>query len=211
MTMEDFTDEYNQRAKFIADPVTWREARLDNLVDAIQVIDYEHHEHHAGSAYAVQAYVEAGTEVSICFKTPAGTKRAHLIYEWSKESKAHIEVLEGCSWTTNTGTVRAPKNQRRDSENTSMLLEDKTATPAYTAGGVLVSPSSITGGETISLIYSFQEATNQGGGGGGGSKRHELLLKPDETYAFKAVSDDGSKGLQIRLYWYEHTDTVPLV
>ena len=190
------------RKLFLYDEDTGRNAKFDALTDALIIIDYEHHEHHGGSAYAVQVNTGSGTEVALAFSTPDGTKRAHMVYEYASESKAHVTVLEGATWTTDTGTVIAPKNQHRGSVNTSMLLEDKTATPAWTAGGVLQTPTSITGGTVISLLYTY--AGKQVGSSGG--KRHELILDPDETYAIVLTSDDGSKGLQLRLYWYEHTD-----
>lgn len=192
------------RKNYLTDATSGRTAALDGVTDAIQFIDYEHHEHHAGSAYAVQVNTGGGTEVSLAFKTPTGTKKAHMVYEFSSESKAHVTVLEGPTWTTNTGTVVAPKQQNRSSANTSMLLEDKTATPDWTAGGVLQTPTSIAGGTTISLIYSY--ASKQAGASEG--KRNELILDPDTTYAYVLTSDDGSKGLQLRLYWYEHTDKI---
>lgn len=189
------------RKLYLYDEDTGRNAKFDSLTDAITTIDYVHHEHHGGTAYAVQVN-GTGTALNLAFKTPAGTKRAHIVYEFSSESKAHVEVLEGATWTTNTGTVVAPKNQHRGSVNTSMLLEDKTATPGFTAGGVLQTVTSVAGGTTVSLIYTF--AGKQVGASGG--KRHELILATDETYVFEITSDDGSKGLQLRLYWYEHTD-----
>jgi hypothetical protein len=190
------------RKLYLYDPDTGGAAKFDSITNALTVIDYEHHEHHGGSAYAVQVVTTSGTAVSLAFKTPAGTKKAHMVFEFATESKAHVIVYEGTVWTTNTGTVVAPKQQNRSSANTSMLLEDKTATPAYTAGGVLQNPTITTVGDVISQIYTF--AGKQTGSSGG--KRHELILDPDETYSFVLTSDDGSKGLQLRLYWYEHTD-----
>lgn len=210
--VEDFTDDYNQRAKFIADPVTWRELRLDNLADAALVIDYGHHEIHAGSAYSQEIHTTGGTEISLSFKTPAGTKRAHLIGSFTASSACHGQILEGPTWTTNTGTVIAPINHHRGSSNTSMLLEDKTATPAWTAGGILSNVSNISGGTVLFEQYNFAASSPTGaGGGGGGSRLHEYILKPDTAYSIVVTSDDGSIGMQLILDWYEHTDTVPLV
>lgn len=190
------------RKMYVYDADTGRALTVDAMTDAITVIEYEHHEHHGGSAYAVQNNTAAGTSCILAFKTPAGTKRAHMVYEFSAESKAHVTVYEGRTWTTDTGTVVAPKNQNRGSANTSMLLEDKSATPDWTAGGVLQDPTGQGDGSVISLIYTY--TSKQVGASEG--KRNELVLKPDTTYSFELASDDGSKGLQLRLYWYEHTD-----
>lgn len=192
------------RKNYLTDADTGRTAVLDGVTDGLVMIDYEHHEHHSGSAYAVQVFTASGTAVSIAFKTPSGTKKAHIVAEFAAESKAHLTTYEGTVWTTNTGTVVAPKQQNRSSANTSMLLEDKTATPAFTAGGVLQNPTITTAGTVISNIYTFASKQT----GSSGAKRHELILDADETYSFVLTSDDGAKGLQIRLYWYEHTDKI---
>lgn len=190
------------RKLYLADEDNNRTAGLDAMTDTLMTIDYAHHEIHSGSHYAVQHNASAGASVVIAFKTPAGTKKAHVVWEFPHESKCHVTVYEGRTWTTNTGTVVAPKNQNRDSSNTSMLLEDKTATPDWTAGGVLQDPTGLGSGSVISLIYMYTDKS----AGDEGGKRHELVLKPDETYSFEMTSDDGNKGMQLRLYWYEHTD-----
>ena len=123
----------------------------------------------------------------------------------STESKAHIDILEGATWTTNTGTVYAPVNQFRVAAPTaSMMLEDKTATPAYTANGVLTNVTLVGAGTMIRELYVF---VAKQAGGGDLSSREELVLKPDETYIIRLTSDDGSKGFQLRIEWYEHTDS----
>jgi hypothetical protein len=84
-----------------------------------------------------------------------------------------------------------------------VLLEDKTATPAFTADGVLTNVTGISGGSVIREIYSF---TSKQTGGSSGT-RDEIVLQVDQTYVIALTSDDGSKGLQLRLEWYEHTDS----
>jgi hypothetical protein len=152
--------------------------------------------------YRAEAQTASGTAVSIGFKTPAGTKRAHMTIAFAAESKCHVSIDEGHAWTTDTGTVYAPVNMRRDSSNTSVLLEDKTATPDFTAGGVLVNPTADTAGTVIENMYSFTSKQT----GDSGARRHELILDVDQTYLITLTSDDGAKGLQLVLEWYEHTD-----
>lgn len=192
------------RNLYLTDEDTGYTAGLDDMTAAVNVIDYAHHEIHGGSMFSAMAYVAAAASASISFKTPAGTKRAHMLLEFTSESKAHVIVAEGATWTTNTGTVYVPVNQKRlASPAASMLLEDKTATPAYTANGVLVDATADAAGTAISTHYVFGIKQS---GGLGGVAREELILKPDETYAVTLTSDDGNKGLQLRLLWYEHTD-----
>lgn len=193
------------RKLYIADGVGGWLAGVDEMSEALEVIDYHHHEIHEGDAFTAEIHDTGGTAVSISFKTPAGTKRAHMTFSFSSESKVHLTVAEGATWTTNTGTVYVPVNQLRlASPGASMLLEDKTATPSYTADGVLTNATAVGAGTTIREIYTF---TSKQGGGSTLSTREELVLKPDETYAITLTSDDGSKGLQLRIEWYEHTDS----
>lgn len=191
------------RKLYLYDPTTSREAKFDSMTDAIAIVDYAHHEIHGGSSFSADVYVEAGTQLNICFKTPAGTKRAHMLFEFASESKSVLYVFEGSTWTTNTGTVYAPINQNRGSANESILLEDKTATPDYTANGVLLNATTVVTGDIVDTVHA--PGTKQSGGASG-SKREELVLKPDETYRVFLGSLDGSKDLFLKLLWYEHTD-----
>lgn len=191
------------RKTYITDAVGGWTAGVDEISEALEVLDYHHHEIHEGDAFTAEIHTTAGTGVNIAFETPAGTKRAHMVFSFSNESKVHMNVLEGATWDTNTGTVFAPLNQRRDSNNTSMLLEDKTATPAFTAGGVLTDVTNVAGGTLIREIYTFSDKK----AGGDLAAREEIILDVDETYVIQLVSDDGSKGMQLRLEWYEHTDS----
>ena len=179
-------------------------AEVDRMAGVLIGTDNHHHQIHEGRAFTTEIHTEGGTAVNIAFKTPAGTKRAHMVFSFSSESKVHLTVTEGASWTTDTGIVLAPVNQFRvASPVASMLLEDKTATPAYTADGVLTNVTGISGGAVKREIYTF--AGKQVGSDL--ATREELVLKPDETYVIVLASDDGSKGLQLRTEWYEHTDS----
>lgn len=191
------------RKIFIADGVGGWLAGVDEMSGAFEVIDYHHHEIHEGDVFTAEVHTTSGTAVNIAFKTAAGTKRAHMTFSFSNESKCHMEVLEGATWTTNTGTVFAPVNQNRGSANTSMLLEDKSATPSFTEAGVLTDVTVATTGTTVREIYSFVSKQT----GGDLSTREELVLDPDETYIIRLTSDDGAKGMQQRIEWYEHTDS----
>lgn len=177
---------------------------VDEMSEALEVIDYHHHEIHEGDAFTAEVHTAAGTALNMAFATPSGTKRAHMTFSMTTESKAHLIVTEGATWTTDTGTVYAPVNQRRDSANASMLLEDKTDTPNWTAGGILTNVTSPAGGNVVREFYTF---SSKQAGGGDLQTREELILDVDETYVITLDSDDGSKGMQLRIEWYEHTDS----
>lgn len=188
---------------YITDPITGDVASLDNMTASLSVIDYNDHMVHIGNAYTAEISTDNGASLNIAFKTPDSTERAHIIIGFTCEEKAHMELTEGATWTTNTGTVYAPINQRRDSANESMLLEDKTATPDFTEGGVLTGVTGISGGNVIRTLYIFSGKDT----GAETFGKAVLVLDPGETYVAVLTSDNGgTQGLQLRLEWYEHTD-----
>ena len=193
------------RKNYLTDATSGRTAALDGMTDAIQTVTYAHHEIHAGSTFHAQVYNAAGTAVSISFKTPAGTKRAHMIFAFSSSSSSHLTIAEGATWTTNTGTVVVPTNQKRTAAPAaSMLLEDKTDTPNWTANGVLTGVTAVGAGTALRTVYIFTDRKV----GGDGSHQSEIILMPDQTYTITLTSDDGAKALILHLDWYEHTDKV---
>lgn len=193
------------RKNYLTDADTGRTAVLDGMSDALQTIDYGHHEIHSGSSFHTQVYTAAGAAVSISFATPAGTKRAHMTFSFASESKSHLTIAEGATWTTNTGTVVVPVNQLREAApGASVLLEDKTTTPNWSANGVLTNVTAVAAGTAIRTLYVFGDKRV----GALASHSNEIILKPDETYTITLTSDDGNKGLVAHLDWYEHTDKI---
>ena len=180
-----------------------RVAAVDSMTNTIQTIDYAHHEVHEGDSfvggYAMATAVAAA--LIVAWKTPAGTKRIHVVPEWITESKAHVSFLEGCTWNTGTGSALTPINRNRGSANESIVLGDSTG--AFVANKMVKDPTGLAGGTAIGANYTWSEKKV------GSSARSvaEFVLKPDTLYAFSHTSDDGNKGAIIRLSWYEHTDS----
>ena len=197
------------RKNYLTDAVTGRTAVLDGMSDALVVLDYSHHEAHAGSTFHVQNYgaaVAAAGNVRISFATPSGTKRAHMIFSFASEGSSHLIIAEGATWTTETGTVVAPTNQlRAAAPGASMLLEDRTDTPNWTADGVLTDATAVGAGTSLRDVYVF--GSNKVGGTG--SHGQEIILMPDQTYTISLTNNEATaKQLILHLDWYEHTDKV---
>ena len=197
------------RKNYLTDATSGRTAALDGMTDAQQIVDYAHHEIHAGSSFHVQNYngdVAAAGNIRISFKTPAGTKRAHMIFSFASSGGSHLTIAEGATWTTNTGTVVVPTNQKRVAAPTaSMLLEDKTSTPAYAANGVLTGVTVVGAGTTLRNVYVF--GSNKVGGNG--EHDSEIILMPDQTYTISLTNDEATaQALILHLDWYEHTDKI---
>ncbi len=179
---------------------------FDNLFNIPVVIGVQHHELHKGNHFEVHVETEITAAASIicAFRIPAGNKSSHVVIDWKAEDKAHIELLEGAVWSTDTGSVITIYNNNRNLAITSQFQEDKTATPNWTANGVLKNPTGIVGGVVLHSDYSY--VTKQAGGATS-LPRHEWILKNDETYVIKITNDaGGNKLLGIVMHWYEHQD-----
>ena len=178
-----------------------RFGEFDSKFQIPVVIDVAHHEIHEGDSYIADNVVDAAG-LDLAFKIPTGTKRAHLIFQWAAESKAHIEIYEGRTWTAGSGSKVVIYNRDRNSTNTSQTQEDTTGTFGANMG-VVKNPTGQAGGTVIHNEYSWSDKKE--------TVRNrdvsEFILKNNSTYLIKLTSDDGVKGLHIALHWYEHTDS----
>lgn len=178
---------------------------LDSMFKALLTIDVGHYEIHDGDSFraAVVDDTMAATEtLSLGFMTPAGTRLHHVVVGWAIKAAGHVELLERPVWTTNTGTVTPAWNRNRDSANVSGMLEDKTATPAFTATGNLLRNPTITApGTVITLGYGFaaKQTGNQG------RESAEWVCEPNTAYVVRLTADANVNGGFIELDWYEHT------
>jgi hypothetical protein len=170
---------------------------VDAMTNAKVGITYEHHELHEGDSFVLSVTdgSMAGTEyIGLAFITPASPKRVHMVAEWATLGVAHSEIIEGAVVTG--GTAAVPFNRNRANITASAVTSCKTYDSA--AG------DTIGGGVTIHSAYAYS-AKNQGSEGGRDAQ--EIILAPQTTYAFKAISDAGGGAITISLHWYEHTDS----
>lgn len=185
-----------------------RKAEFDTLFQIPIFINVTHHEIHEGCSFtgdAVDTSMELSDTLILAFKTEDSTKRAHLFMEFSTLTGGHVDIIEGPTWTTDTGTLNPIYNRKREaSMASSMLLEDLTATPTFTAtDNMLLNPTGLAGGTTIQSHYGFGEKAKFGASG---RDAQEIILKPDTRYAFRFTADVKSNQAQLLLNWYEHTD-----
>ena len=88
----------------------------------------------------------------------------------------------------------------------STLLEDKTATPNFTAtDNILNKVAGLALGAATQIQHFYAFGNNQKAGG---TKRDqdEVILKPDTQYAYVFTGDGANNKAQVILNWYEHTD-----
>ena len=182
---------------------------IDDYSGSLITITQEHHNVHAGNAYSsdfVDETLGDDATIIIAFKTMSGLKRVHMVVEFSTLVGGDIQVWEGATWDTNTGTVLPVYNRKRDTNpKVSNLLEDKTSTPFFTrTGNILSNVTNLGTGSATSLrhFYSFGIQGRPVINGGGDFE--ELLLRPDTQYAVVFTADGASNKAQIMLSWSEY-------
>jgi hypothetical protein len=193
-------------------PIQAEGTTKDSLTNALICISYEHHEVHEGDAFVVDVEDESMADtdtLSIAFKTPAGTKRAHIVAEFVTLVGGELEIWEGPTWTTNTGTLVDIINRKRLAAMTSsILLEDITTPPTFAAtDAIMKNVTGLATGAATRLSHLFAWGVQNKFGAGGGRDESEILLKPETQYAFVFTAIGNSNKAQLILHWYEHTDS----
>ena len=188
---------------------------IDNSTNAVNTIDYAHHEVHAGSTFCIHLADNAvgkATEMGCLFTTPAGAKWFHCVYSVSMGAKAVFDILEAptVDVTPDLTNFYTPRNRNRNSDkvstassvrvtpvaNQATLILDGDATPISADGTVLHT-------EVIGGAKKGKTASD------GHTHEDEYILKADTTYYFRVKGDDtGDNNLQMSMevIWYEHTN-----
>lgn len=136
------------------------EVRLDAMTNVLPAISYPHYAVHEGRSF-ISDYVDEtmndNDTLALVFKTPTGTKRVHLIAEFTTLVGGDLRIWEGVTWNTNTGTFIPILNRKREAVmDSSILLEDKTATPAWSATDqILLNPTNLATGGATSIHHFY--------------------------------------------------------
>jgi len=178
----------------IKDPRYDGTATLDGSTEALNVIDYAHHEIHSGSHYFLANYAILGNgdDIDFTFHTPNSTKWVHLLFALESTGQTEFTVFEDVTGN-NDGTPVTPNNSNRNKPDASasVLSQDATITDEGTIlenqlFGVTGNPSKSVGGST--------------------GRDDEIVLKQNTKYLFRISSDSASNNVSWRASWYEHTD-----
>ena len=193
-------------------PITPGNGARDAVSGALITITSPHHKLHEGDAFLTDfADSSMGdTDIlTICFKTPAGTKRCHMVSDFHCLVGGVLEIWEGVTWTDDTGTLTPIINRKRlASMNSSGMLENKSDTPNWTASDqVLVNPSGVATIPATKISHVHAWGKKDQLLAGGARDRAEFVLKPDTQYAMLFMADGNSNKAQVFLNWYEHTDS----
>jgi len=180
------------------------DVRIDASTNVLSTIGYAHHEIHAGSSFHAEAKAAggAGTKATITFKTPAGTKWAHVFIHGTTNVAAQFSFGEGATVTAGSGTTLPAYNRNRNSGTATTMISEGT-TGADAAGA-------LTQGATVSNFGTALIDDRQVGAGNktGGESREdsEWVLDADTVYAIEMESQAATSEVSVRIDYYEHTD-----
>jgi len=183
---------------------------IDSVSGARLGISFAHHETHEGDAYVCDYADDTlgdGDTINIVFKTGATGKKVHLTLGFTTLVGGELALWEGATWDTNTGTLCPLINRNRNSANVSTVLEDLSATPAFTVTGN--SLSNVTGLNTggATKVHHLHAWGDKKSPSIETVERKELILKLDTQYAIVFTADGGNNKAQVTPDWYEHTDS----
>ena len=192
----------------------YRDLRMDMSTHSLQVIDYAHHEIHAGSSFhAEYSVTTANTDdhrTGILFKTPATTKYAHMVITVSATGAAEAIINEAPTLGAPTaGSDTAIYNRNRNSTKTS-TLQSLEGTP--TVGSLTKAIETEMGNLTISAGTELEHLFLAAGTGpkplGGVSRgQQEWILKANTIYLIYLINTGASANTHyVGVDWYEHTD-----
>lgn len=106
-------------AGLISDTVA-RTVRVDASTHALEIVDYEHHEIHAGSHFFIEDVqdIALNNVYDVQWTTPNTTQWAHFVFELNCESETEWYIYEGVTINT-AGTALTPINNNRNSATAS--------------------------------------------------------------------------------------------
>jgi hypothetical protein len=179
--------------------VNGRQVSIDSATNTLQVIDYDHHEIHSGSAYFVSdvADLAINNVYDVQFQTPDTTKWIHFTFLLDAENETEWYVYEDVTFTV-TGTTITPFNNNRNSANTSgTIIYQQSNTSLANANA----DTNITGSTTLlhGIIGSGRNSH------GADERGDEVILKQNTKYCFRAIATVAGY-IDFDMDWYEHTN-----
>ena len=183
---------------------------LDEHTEGFVMVDHAHHEIHESHAFTcifTDTVMGDAETIILAFKTMRPPTYVHFTAVFQTLVGGNLQLWEGATWTTNTGTVLpiVCRNRAHGACN-SMLLEDKTYTPAFRATfNILSNVTGLGTGSATSLFneYAFGDKGKIAAGSRGIS---EFVLKADTQYAIVFTAIGASNKAQVTLDWYEHKE-----
>lgn len=173
---------------------TYQPLRLDKATNTLQVLDYEHHEIHAGSHFIFYDYdadVDTAAPKYYRLTTPNTTKWVHMKFGLQSEGAGTWQLFENPTVNA-AGTTATAINNNRNS---------------LTAAGLTVAfdATSTADGTQIKVWRTGTGTTGPSRAGTESRSAVELILKQNEDYFLKFTPDADNAKTKVEMYWYEHT------
>ena len=171
----------------------------DASTEALEVIDYEHHEIHSGSHYFVVGTLSIpalNDVLDFTWQMPNTTKWIH--WTWSIETSKGVSwyVYEGATATNPLANAVTPLNSNRNSPNTSAT------TMKYEIQADLAAANADTDVTSATLLESGVTGDNRTAGNS--ARSNEIILKQNSLYVLRSVAT-AACNINFKMLWYEHT------
>lgn len=171
---------------------------VDNATNALAIIDYAHHEIHAGKSFCMSQTTndlggETGDLIQIYWTTADSAEMMHMLFTAKASGEVLFEFREAPTGGATGGSPITPINHRRDSNNVSNVQS------AF-GGGTIA-----TGGTLLHSEYMGATGFFSSQAGDDSRGRNEFILAPNTKYAIY-ITDTSAINATLTLDWYEHTD-----
>ena len=178
----------------------YRPARADGITSALQIIDYAHHEVHAGSHFFVvgSADLPLNDVLDFTWVMPNTTKWIHWTWKITTSSAMAWYVYENAAIVNALANVVTPLNSDRNNTTST-----SGTTMKWEIQADLAAANVDTNVATATLIKSG--ITGDGRDGGSFSRESELIMKQGATYCLRAVAT-AAGNITFDMEWYEHTN-----
>lgn len=167
----------------------------DLVTESINVVNYPHHEIHAGNAFEATDYdgdVDIAGPKYWSIVTPNTTKWAHFTFFLFAEAGGTVEFFETPT-TPSGGSALTAYNRNRNSATTSGLT-------------IRYNRSVVADGTRIGLGRTGTSGNPAKATGGSVETRGEIILKQNTEYIIKYTTDADNNKVWLVLDWYEHTN-----
>ena len=187
------------------------EVRIDASTNALESIDYAHHEVHSGSSFACHFnndVTNIGEMTAIAFNTPDTTKWPHLIIEAGSTGACYVALYENTSIDVDEGTQLTIYNRNRNSATAATILSIETVpvvnkATSFNEGQAAAANITV----TTELARNYLGAGEKKTVGGGARGSQEWVLDQANQYCvlmYSLTNDDATHN--ITLDWYEHAN-----
>lgn len=170
--------------------------KRDLMTSTQAMIDFAHHEVHAGDHFFITSYVTrtAGEFLDICLTAPDTTKHAHMFLDFHGSTMTEV-LLNEITTNSNNGTSVTPHNSYRASATTSGIV-------VVTGTGCCTN----TGNNLMKWKVGLGTSPASKLGATGGTKREsEIIMKQGSGYLVRLIAVTTASNINYTLQWYEHT------